>query len=59
MNVNIVKMEGEATKSGNAEMRFVIEVKSIEELNAILKKIRETKNVLKAFKVNEKVVIKQ
>lgn len=59
MNVNIVKMEGEATKSGNAEMRFIIEVKSIEELNAILKKIRETKNVLKAFKVNEKVVIKQ
>ena len=59
MNVNIVKMEGEATKSGNAEMRFVIEVKSIEELNTILKKIRETKNVLKAFKVNEKVVIKQ
>lgn len=59
MNVNIVKMEGEATKSGNAGLRFTIEVQSIDQLNAILRKLRDVKSVIKALKVNEKVVIKQ
>ena len=59
LNVNIVKMEGEATKSGNAGLRFTIEVQSIDQLNAILRKLRDVKSVIKALKVNEKVVIKQ
>lgn len=58
MDMNIVKMEGQSTKGGIAEMKLIIEVPNVTTLNQLLKRLREVKSVLKATKVNEKVVIK-
>jgi hypothetical protein len=39
-------------------MKLIIEVPNVTALNQLLKRLREVKSVLKATKVNEKVVIK-
>ena len=55
---NILKVEAQVTDVSNAEFRLVLEVKSIDHLNVIMKHIRGLKNITDVYKLNEKVVLK-
>ncbi|MCU0847363.1 MAG: bifunctional (p)ppGpp synthetase/guanosine-3',5'-bis(diphosphate) 3'-pyrophosphohydrolase [Spirochaetes bacterium] len=54
---NIIKAEASAT-SADAEFKFILEVKNNEHLKDILGRIKKIKNIIDAYKVNEKVVLK-
>jgi len=55
---NIIKVEAQLTGSGNALLKFILEVKSNEHLNEIIKRIKKVKNITSVYKINEKVVLK-
>ena len=55
---NIIKVEAQLTGRESALLRFILEVRSNEHLNDIIKKIKKVKNVTNVYKINEKVVLK-
>jgi GTP pyrophosphokinase len=55
---NIVRMEAAAAKEGRVLMKFVIEVRNLEQLNEIMARLRQIGSVTSVYKVNEKVVLK-
>ena len=55
---NILKVEARVIDGSNAEFRLVLEVKSIDHLNDIMKNIRSLKNITDVYKLNEKVILK-
>lgn len=55
---NIIKVEAQLTGRETASLKFILEVKSNEHLNEIIKRIKKVKNVTNVFKINEKVILK-
>jgi GTP diphosphokinase / guanosine-3',5'-bis(diphosphate) 3'-diphosphatase len=55
---NILKMEASVKDQNIAEIKFILEVKSNDHLNHIIKKIKKIKNITDAYKVNEKVILR-
>jgi GTP pyrophosphokinase len=55
---NILKMEASVKDQNIAEIKFILEVRSNDHLNHIIKKIKKIKNITDAYKVNEKVIIR-
>ncbi|HPF05054.1 MAG TPA: bifunctional (p)ppGpp synthetase/guanosine-3',5'-bis(diphosphate) 3'-pyrophosphohydrolase [Spirochaetota bacterium] len=55
---NIIKVEAQLTGREMALLKFILEVKSNEHLNEIIKRIKKVKNVTNVYKINEKVVLK-
>ncbi len=55
---NIIKVEAHLDDRENAVFKFILEVKSNDHLNEIIKRLKKIKNVSNVYKVNEKVVIK-
>ncbi len=55
---NIIKVEAQLTGRETASLKFILEVKSNEHLNEIIKRIKKIKNVTNVFKINEKVILK-
>jgi guanosine-3',5'-bis(diphosphate) 3'-pyrophosphohydrolase len=58
--INIIKMDtNESDKEGYFRTRFIVEVKSVDHLQIVLDKLKQVKDVVDAYKVNEKVVRRQ
>lgn len=55
---NILKVDAQVTENYNFAFKIVLEVKSIEHLNEIIKRLKTVKNITDVHKVNEKVVLK-
>lgn len=55
---NIIKVEAQLTGREMALLKFILEVKSNEHLNEIIKRIKKVKNVTNGYKINEKVILK-
>jgi len=55
---NIIKVEAQLTGREMALLKFILEVKSNEHLNEIIKRIKKVKNVTNVYKINEKVILK-
>ncbi len=55
---NIIKVEAQLTGREMALLKFILEVKSNEHLNEIIKRIRKVKNITNVYKINEKVILK-
>lgn len=55
---NIIKVEAQLTGRETALLKFILEVKSNEHLNEIIKRIKKVKNVTNVYKINEKVILK-
>jgi GTP diphosphokinase / guanosine-3',5'-bis(diphosphate) 3'-diphosphatase len=58
MDINIHKMEAQSSRDGIAELKLVINVESVDQLNIIMLKLKTVKDIVKVYKVNEKVVLK-
>ncbi len=56
LNINISKMEAMRPIGGIAELKLVIEVKDIKELNNIILKVKGIQGVNDVYKLNEKVI---
>lgn len=59
MKINIIKMEAPEPVSGKVNIKFVIEVKSVDHMNEIINKLKNITGIHDVYKVNEKVVLKQ
>ncbi len=55
---NIIRAEASLVAKDQAMLKFVLEVKSLNHLNDIMKRLKQIKNVTKVYKLNEKVILK-
>lgn len=55
---NILKVDAQVSENNNFAFKIVLEVKNIEHLNEIIKRLKTVKNITDVHKVNEKVVLK-
>ena len=55
---NIIKAEASVVAKDQALLKFVLEVKSLNHLNDIMKRLKQIKNVTRVYKLNEKVILK-
>lgn len=55
---NIIKVEAQLSGRETALLKFILEVRSNEHLNEIMKRIKKVKNVTNVYKINEKVILK-
>ncbi len=55
---NIMKVEAQVQSNDRALIKFILEVKSNDHLTEIIKRIKKIKNVVTAYKINEKVILK-
>lgn len=55
---NIIKAEASLVAKDQAMLKFVLEVKGINHLNDIIKRLKQIRNVTLVYKLNEKVVLK-
>ncbi len=55
---NIIKAEASLVAKDQAMLKFVLEVKGINHLNDIIKRLKQIRNVTRVYKLNEKVVLK-
>ncbi|MBN1501456.1 MAG: bifunctional (p)ppGpp synthetase/guanosine-3',5'-bis(diphosphate) 3'-pyrophosphohydrolase [Spirochaetes bacterium] len=59
MKTNIIKIEASEPQNGIATIKFVLEVKSVDHMNEIIKKLKSIKDIRDAYKINEKVILKK
>ncbi len=55
---NIIKVEAQLRSRDSADIKLVLEVKSLEHLNEIMTRVKKIKNVTSVRKLNEKVLLK-
>jgi GTP pyrophosphokinase len=55
---NIIKVEAQVQGGEKALIKFILEVTGNDHLSEIIKKIKKIKNVVNAYKINEKVVLR-